>query len=149
MICGSFYGSSHSVTVIFYDKYHRKIPKHGHVKGFMKRTLSRCAITKIGHSHATSFKIFISKSQTGSNGNLSTHDSVSAIKPMFFRENMHRPSHSFRCSGCFSQKFCHDTSWINAHSYWLHVISVCGNHFVFCQVHSVQCTGQNGFLTVV
>ena len=149
MVCGSCYGSSHCISVIFNTKNNRKLPKHGKVEGFVERTLTRCTVAHISQGYGIPIKIFICKSQTGTQGNLSAHNTVATIKTVLFGKNVHRTPQALRSSGSFSIEFCHYFFRIHAHTYWLHVVAVGGNHSVFCEVHCVQRTSQNCFLTVV
>mmetsp|Transcript_4965 Transcript_4965/g.7270 ORF Transcript_4965/g.7270 Transcript_4965/m.7270 type:complete len:282 (+) Transcript_4965:132-977(+) len=77
-------GGAHTVLIVLNTKDHRQLPQHGHVGAFPDLTLigSSITITGNGHRHIlTRWSIvLIGKGQTGSYGDLSSDDALTAVE---------------------------------------------------------------------
>ena len=65
----------------------------------MKTSLAHGPIAHVAQCHRIPLKVFVSKCQPGTQRDLSSDDTVSAVESMFFGEDMHGTAHPFGCSG--------------------------------------------------
>src|SRR5690606_23525655 len=120
----------------------------GHVEGFVQCPLTHCTITHKTNVNIIIAQVFFSKSNTSSQRNLTTNDTVSAHHFMFFGEEVHRPPFSFGTSGHFTKKLCH--TFVSRHTFCqsMSMVTVRCNYRIFwpsCRDSSCH----NSFLTNV
>jgi len=89
-------GSSHAVHVVFADVDHREFPETSHVGSLVELALVGSAVTVHGNTEVFLSLVLLTKGQTGSNGQLSAHNSVSTIEVVLGVIEMHGASLSKR-----------------------------------------------------
>jgi len=98
--------SSHSVAVVLANKDSREIPKLSHVVGLKDLTLVRGTITIEGKSGCFVIEVLLGKGNTGTQGNLSTNNTVTAKE--VGGEHVHGTTLATRDTGLASEKFGQD-----------------------------------------
>src|SRR5690554_4344219 len=90
LVGGPFHRSSHCITVVFTNKYHRQFPVHRHIESLVQNTLSGSSVTKKTYDNTFPAIVLFAKCNTGTQRNLTANDTVTAIKIMFLVKNVHR-----------------------------------------------------------
>src|SRR5690606_41351193 len=106
-ISGALYRCTHRVAVVLTNDNNRKFLKHRPVESIVQRTLTYCPITHETNIDIICSKIFLGKSYTRSQRDLSTNATVSTLHAMLFGEEVHRTAFTFGASCSLTKKLSH------------------------------------------
>src|SRR5690606_10351507 len=76
-------GSTHGVTIVLTDKNNREFPVHGHVESFMQGSLPCGSVAEEADGHGIALVVFVSESDSGTEGDLPADNAMPAIEIMF------------------------------------------------------------------
>merc|ERR1719204_1185029 len=121
---------THSVSVIFAQINARQFPQCGHIVALIDLSLIGSTISKCSDNTRSISFLFGGQSNSRSDGNLCSDDTISSIKVVFRKIQMHRTSFTSCASTHFPKHFSENTLNRIASRILPTVVTICGDNMI-------------------